>query len=123
MQHDLEKLLGISLPTESIGPVFFEKISPSDQLTYHYVFGRVDGVDQAGYEALVQDAPAFGERAAGQAAGFLPAAWLPAEGMAIPWWTPSPATPSNAVAAAYGQQGWIVAKWEAGSLFVLATDF
>ena len=53
----------------------------------------------------------------------LPSGWQPAPEIPRPdWWEPSSDTPPDAASGTVGTFGSIIAKWEAGRVYVLITD-
>ncbi len=58
----------------------------------------------------------------GAALMFLPAAWGTEADVRLDWWEAREETPAEAAAAAYGVNGWIVAKYEEGAVYIIVTD-
>ena len=98
-------------------------IRQADDLPGFYeAYARASGT-MADFDGLVS-ALALHRRSEGPVAtgGLLPAPWQPSPGVQLPWWDASPETPETSAARRHGNQGWIVAKYEDGRIFLIATD-
>lgn len=112
----LERLLGTRLP-DGIGAVEFHREQPSSDLAFFTAYARLSGSADV-FAAL---ADALDLRRGDDAAPYLPAAWR--GGLGEPqWWDPSSKTPADAGARAFGKNGWVIAKREGDTVYLLVTD-
>lgn len=113
-----EKLLQTQLPS-GISNLSFFRWQPSSDLNYFHAYLKFDSTEQEFVALTDQLGMQTGDA---ENSGHLPACWDGPTDRELPWWDPAPQTPSDAAARFYGVNGWIVAKYERGSTYLILTD-
>ena len=118
-RRQAETLLEIELP-EAIGEVHAFRWQPSGDLHYFHAYVKLIASRQDFLDLV--ERLRLAHRRAAESAGYLPAAWEAPRGVDLPWWDPGADTPPDSAARAYGTNGWVVAKYEDGQIFLILTD-
>ncbi len=121
MQDKIEGLLNTQLPND-IHDLNYFKFKPSDQLDFYTIYIKF-GTSKTKFLNLMQQMNMHLRRAGGEANLYLPAAWAADSSISIPWWNPSQDNPEDYSAAkSFGSNGWIVAKYENESVYIIVTE-
>lgn len=113
-----ESLLGVELP-DGASDVRFHRWRPSPDLAYFYAYVKLACTREA-FQELADRLGLAGRESGG--AAYLPASWKGPPDTELHWWDAAAETPPDARAASWGVNGWIVAKHEGGSAYVVVTD-
>jgi hypothetical protein len=117
LQHSaLKKLIGGELPPDAQG-LGFARVRPGGDISFTLVFARFSTSPE--HFAALMRRMGMNPPDSGDGLALLPAAWRPSQ--APDWWQPGPGTP-NESAARFTPTGRIIAKYEAGSAYILMTD-
>jgi hypothetical protein len=114
----VQKLLGTALPDVTDDLHYF-RWQPSEDLSYYVAYVKF-GTSREQFIDLMQRMNMDFHNTGGDANLYLPAAWDVL--VELEWWDPDPDTPVDAAARAYGTNGWIVAKYEHGDVYLTITD-
>jgi hypothetical protein len=115
----VQKLLQVDLPTEAADLHVYD-FQPDSDLSYHTTYVKFR-IEKAGFGELMSRLQAkTGDDDVGRR--YLPAAWHTPQNLELDWWNPSADTPPDAAAKAFGFNGWLVAKYEQGWAYLIATD-
>ena len=116
----IEKLLGTALPAQ-VNDLHYFKSQPSNDLQYYTAYIKYSTPKEA-YITLIQQMHMNFHNTGGDANLYLPTAWVSEPNVEIDWWNPSSDTPVDAAAKAFGTNGWILAKYERGYVYLIVTD-
>ncbi len=114
----VERLLGAPLPPGR--KVSYFRWQPSRALAYFTAYVKF-GASREEFTDLVRRAR-MSRRGEGDALRYLPAAWAAEPELRLGWWDPGPGTPPDSAARGFGVNGWIVAKHERGTAYLIVTD-
>lgn len=119
-RKQFEELYGKALPT-SAKNIQFIKWKPSADLYYFVAYLKFT-VSKNEFVTWIKNTgmDLAGSGKAGSV--YLPGVWKLEPELKLPWWDAGPDTPDNAAAQSFGENGWAVAKYERGHVYVLITD-
>ncbi len=115
-----EELIGTNLPKQ-ISDFHYYRWEPGEELAIYAVYIKFSASEEA-FMDLVRRLH-MDLRNSGKAdLMFLPAAWEAEPGLDLTWWNPSLDSPPESAATGFGENGWIVTKFEGGNIFMIVTD-
>jgi hypothetical protein len=120
IQRQIEKLLDIKLPFKP-GRLHFAKWQPNPDLVYFQAYIKIEATEDQ-YLNLIDVMSLHFRGQTPEADIYLPASWACESEDTVSWWDPTFETPADAAARAYGVNGWIIAKYENGAVFIIVTD-
>lgn len=116
----VEELIGTTLPADA-SELKIHRWEPGDNLAIYTVYIKLS-TSPEGFRDLMERMNMDFHNTSGAALMFLPAAWGTEPEVRLEWWDAKADTPEQSAAAAYGENGWIVAKYEAGAIYMIVTD-
>ena len=119
-QRQIEKLLDIKLPFKP-GRLHFAKWQPNPDLVYFNAYIKIEATKDQ-YLNLIDMMDLHFRGQTPEADIFLPASWTCESEEPVSWWDPISESPADAGARSYGVNGWIIAKYENGAVFIIVTD-
>jgi len=119
-QRQIEKLIGVRLPFKP-GRLRLAKWQPNSDLVYFHAYIKIEATEDQ-YLDLIDVMNLHFRGQTPEADIYLPASWACDIDDAPSWWHPTAETPADAVAKQYGVNGWVVAKYENGAVFIIVTD-
>jgi hypothetical protein len=117
-QSKVQKLLGVELPDKA-ADLHYYKWQPSAELSYYIAYIKFDVSAQEFVDLIERMETTM--KGVG-ASPYLPTSWNTVPEVHLDWWDPSPDTPEVSAARPFGLNGWIVAKHERGTAYLIATD-
>ncbi|MEK6288294.1 MAG: hypothetical protein AABO57_21460 [Acidobacteriota bacterium] len=116
----IETSLGVDLP-EGAANLHYYKLEPGSEIAYYTKYLKFSTSLSEFLELMGRmQMTLFGR--GGAAYMYLPGAWEAEPGVQLGWWDPTPETPDNSAARGLGANGWIIAKYERGCAYIIATD-
>ena len=116
----VEDLIGASLPSDATD-LHFHHWEPGQNLAFFAAYIKFVS-SETDFNDLMERMNMDFHNTEGAALMFLPAAWDTEQEVQLDWWEPGKETPAESAAAAYGKNGWIVAKFENGVVYMIVTD-
>jgi hypothetical protein len=116
----VQTLLGTTLPKQANDLHYF-RWQPSRDLTYYTTFIKFS-TSRAEFIDLMEQMSMNFHNMGRDASLHLPTAWETPSGLELDWWDPGSDTPADSAAKSFGTNGWIVAKYERGNVYLIATD-
>lgn len=116
----VQELIGATLPAGT-ADLKIHRWEPSADLAIFAVYIKFASSEAEFTNLMGRMNMAF-HNSGGAALMFLPAAWGTEADVQLDWWDAREETPVEAAAAAFGVNGWIVAKYEEGAVYIIVTD-
>lgn len=120
MQRQVEDLLEVQLSFEA-EEIRLVKYQPNPDLMYFQIYIKIVA-EKDQYVKLAHDMHLHQRGETPDAEMHLPYSWDCEAEEAVTWWNPTSETPDDAMARQYGVNGWIVAKYENGAIYINLTD-
>lgn len=117
-QSKVQKLLGVELPDKAAN-LHYYRWQPSADLSYYIAYIKFD-VSAQEFVALIERMETTMTGA--DASPYLPMSWNTVPEVHLDWWDPSLDIPEASAARPFGLNGWIAAKHERGTAYLIATD-
>ncbi len=114
----VQKLLDTALPDVTDDLHYF-RWQPSEDLSYYTAYMKF-GTSREEFVDLMERMNMDFRGAGGDANLYLPAAWDAM--IELDWWDPDADTPEYSAARSFGANGWIVAKYESGHVYMTVSD-
>jgi hypothetical protein len=114
----VERLIGTTLPQEA-DDLHHAIVRPSSQLAFYTAYVRF-GASHDDYVALMRRMAMDFVSDGGAANRHLPTAWRSPSDPS--WWDPGDETPPDAAAKTLAYNGWAVAKYERGRVYLILTE-
>jgi hypothetical protein len=116
-----ERLLGMALPT-GVTDAYAYAWRPNEDLPYVSAYVKLRATHAAFDELVGRLGMYVRESGALETLLYLPATWQAPTGVHLTWWDPSGDTPADSAAGQFGVNGHVVAKYEDGCVYAIATD-
>ena len=120
IRNQVETLLKVKIPFEP-EEIRLAKYQPSPDLMHFQAYIKI-GAAKDEYIQLAKELHLHQRGETPDAGMYLPASWDCEAEAAASWWNPTAETPDNAAARQYGVNGWVVAKYENGAIYINLTD-
>lgn len=112
-----EKILGIELP-KTCTDVKYSINRPNPDLAMYFIYIAMKAPKNDFYKIVKETQMKQYDKSI---AVYFEDGWK-MSGEKVSWWNPTKATPLESFAKNFGKNGWIIAKYEDGKIFVIATD-
>ena len=118
--YGVEKLLGTALPSQVTNLHYFKwQLSPD---LYFYEAYIKFSVSRSEFIKLMKRMKMDFYQGGKNEMGYLPTGWQSKPEVKLDWWNPKTNTPLDAASRYFGVNGWIVAKYEEGNVYIYITD-
>jgi hypothetical protein len=121
-RYQVQQILGVALP-ETIDDLKYYKHQPDIAFRWYTAYIRFKASEEVYLQLMEQMEMTFIAKDTETIYRYYwPGQWKADPKLDLEWWNPKLETPKNAAAKDFGTEGWILATYEQGYVFITAFD-